>query len=231
MRSFNIALGALWFALIFCLSYGLSSSTRSRPRIVQYQPSAVPLPSPPAPAEFTYPPTRPAPVASLERVAEKPVRHSADPAPTLPRNLPPATELLSEPESVPPVRAVAPVPKAAVPEPGPQLSPEGCLVCGARPDSWIEVDGVRQGYCRRHYSPPVQAVRPPVAQPVPTAIPPPDPAGAPAPEVAASTGPPAPAAPGNGKAAQCRGLTRSGTQCRRKTTDPGGFCYQHRGQS
>lgn len=34
-----------------------------------------------------------------------------------------------------------------------------------------------------------------------------------------------------GSAVQCNGMTQKGAQCKRKTTNTSGFCYQHEGQA
>lgn len=102
-----------------------------------------------------------------------------------------------------------------------------CLECGAPAASWVEVDGKRVGYCRKHYSRldrPRASRKRSRAQPQAPAIPP-----------AAGEPPSAVEAPQVGRQesaeeapVQCRGITKDGTRCRRKTKDPSGFCYQHR---
>lgn len=111
---------------------------------------------------------------------------------------------------------------SAAPEPAAR-----CLECGAPAASWVEVDGKRVGYCRKHYS---KLDRPrasrkrtrtqPQVPPVPA-----DPGSPTATEELspARQEPAAEAAP-----VQCRGVTKDGARCRRKTKDPSGFCYQHR---
>lgn len=99
-----------------------------------------------------------------------------------------------------------------------------CLECGAPAASWVEVDGKRVGYCRKHYS---KLDRPragrkrskPQAQEM--AVP------ADKGSAAASGELPTPAQQ-EAASVQCRGVTKDGTRCRRKTRDPSGFCYQHR---
>jgi hypothetical protein len=125
--------------------------------------------------------------------------------------------------------------------PEPPLKPEGfCMVCGAPTDNWVEVDGRKQGYCPKHLSkvkipvpPPARAERP-VAAPAPTATPSRRTYSPPAPsEPAAQEDParePSAGSGAEGPLVQCRGVTKSGTQCRRKTRDPSGLCYQHRAQ-
>ena len=81
--------------------------------------------------------------------------------------------------------------------------PGQCVVCGDIALSWVEVDGRRYGYCRRHGGTPQAG----------TAA---GPSGA-----AAEPG-------GRGEAPQCQGITKAGQRCRRKTRDPSGFCPQHR---
>lgn len=92
-----------------------------------------------------------------------------------------------------------------------------CMECGAPAASWVEVNGRRVGYCRQHYSqlalPRGERERSRTPAPAPAAPPAMENTPAPVEEPAA---------------VQCRGFTKDGTRCRRKTLDPSGYCYQHR---
>ncbi len=83
---------------------------------------------------------------------------------------------------------------------GSTTSLAACMVCGAAVESWVETDGHRLAYCRKHGT-------------KPTATPPAD--------KRATTS----------LRVQCRGVTKSGSRCRRTTTDPTEFCYQHKAQA
>lgn len=182
-------------------------------------------PEPPAPADPPEPVRSPVAVdwrrKSDTRSASRPVASTGSPlAAALPAVPAPAFEAPPIPEKKRRAsRRASAAPAAEIPEiPG---EPMGvCMICGARADSWTEVDGQRIGYCRKHLT---------KAAPVP-----------PAPREAASESPDeprlkserrtAPAETGSASA-QCQGFTKSGTRCRRKTSDPSGLCYQHRGQA
>lgn len=102
-----------------------------------------------------------------------------------------------------------------------------CLVCGGRADSWVEnEDRQRIGYCRRHLDKVVRPEKPARSSAQREAAAPPEA------EPAAGTAPGAaegmPAGAAETGSHQCRGVTKSGQPCRRKTRDPSGFCYQHR---
>lgn len=133
--------------------------------------------------------------------------------------------------------AVLPGAPAVAGAPEPPLKPEGfCLVCGAPTDNWVEIDGRKQGYCPKHMS----KVKTPVERATTTTSrrrPRAEGDGPPAPGEAIGadaapeqSSPPRSFSAGEGELVQCRGVTKAGTQCRRKTRDPSGLCYQHRGQ-
>ena len=116
------------------------------------------------------------------------------------------------------VRNATPPPDVGLPD-----EPKGvCLACGASAESWVQQDGIRRGYCRKHLGKPSR-VRPPRAQPPPLVA-------------ESDTGETTEGEPSAASGAaetgsrQCGGMTRSGAPCRRKTRDPSGRCYQHRGR-
>jgi hypothetical protein len=138
-----------------------------------------------------------------------------------------------------PREAVAPVETS--PDPG---TPR-CSRCGAPADSWVERDGATLGYCRSHYT----------TTPALASVPAPPPSGSPAgqrptPTTTTPVAPPALGVPTSSAEAsnteedrkppperdkpksptsvQCKGTTKKGERCRRKTTDPSGYCYQHK---
>jgi hypothetical protein len=215
MRVFPAALGALWFLLFFAVSYRLSAAPRPA---IEFQPGALAVPGPTqAPAAVagdagssyvisTAPEPEP-----VERPVEYPEDALPPPEPLAqpvrePAHVTPLAPLVQRAVTAPRIgsssRARRTRRTAETPRPARTSGQESaaCLVCGARAASWVEVDGQRVGYCRAHYS---------------------------APEGAAGAEDP-PSAGGEGPSAQCRGVTRSGARCRRKTRDPSGFCYQHR---
>lgn len=194
----------------------------SAPRLALPRPAAAPqalLPPQPAPAM--------APALPADYPAPEPYNPAADPR----RPLVDPTDYRRAPARRPRTQALPA--GAPQPEPEPPVKPEGfCLVCGAPTDNWVEVDGRKQGYCPKHMS----RVKIPIAS---------TPPGLPAAPAPAATGaspaegpPPVPvsteqgpaAAATDGPSVQCRGVTKSGTPCRRKTRDPSGLCYQHRMQ-
>jgi hypothetical protein len=95
-----------------------------------------------------------------------------------------------------------------------------CMICGARADSWTEVDGQRVGYCRKHLT---KAASVSPARRATAAEGAEEPGPKPERRTASSES--------GSPSVQCRGVTRSGTRCHRKTSDPSGLCYQHRAQA
>jgi hypothetical protein len=216
MRVFPAALGALWFLLFFAVSYRLSAAPRPA---IEFQPGALPVPGPAqAPAALpgaadSYvisPAPEPERIESPEAYPEAalpppgplppPVREPAHVTPLAPFVPPAVTVTAPRMGTRGPARSARRSDETPRPARTSGQESAACLVCGTRAASWVEVDGQRVGYCRAHYS---------------------------APEGAAGAEDP-PSAGGEGPSAQCRGVTRSGARCRRKTRDPSGFCYQHR---
>lgn len=101
-----------------------------------------------------------------------------------------------------------------------------CVECDERAEKYVRRLGRLLGFCVRHSSPELTGGAAPRE---------PHHATAPHDEPTAQTSPaaPIPAAPPSGTitTSQCRGATRTGARCRRKTRDTSGYCPQHRGQA
>jgi hypothetical protein len=245
MRPFLIALGSLWFVLSGVISYGMSVRSHPGPARILVQPGALKLPPPPVqpsaaepdaapiPDAFPIPDSElaPEPVAEpAPAVVERPLApppEALQPAPVRQPALPPAyhaPDIAPEPppdrvsgaretrrSKTPRLREPGALAPSSVEGPGAAQEPVArCMVCGEAAGSWVELEGQRIGYCAVH-------------------------AGTPSPAVsgrarAAGTaeGGPAASGPGEAGSAQCRGVTKSGSRCRRKTKDASGLCYQHR---
>ena len=254
MRWAPYALGAsglLLVTVVTCRLCAPAFAPRGRIRI-ERQALAVPPPlSPAAPAVTTAAPaeaTKPRPEQRASSQAEggrtQPPSPSVGPVPaaeppvTRPRvapalpihaNAPPKP--LRNPPAVP-SKALVTLAKPARAPAAAAAPVERCRMCGRPAASWVKVDGERQPRCPDHtrsvstaeaeISLPASAGEaPPPTPPAPvTSLP--DTGGA-APEGVA---PSAPAS--EGTAVQCRGATRRGERCRRKTADASGLCYQHR---
>jgi hypothetical protein len=226
VRALAMLGGTIYVVVGTAVSYRLWCQAAPRPpRLVR---GAVPVPA----TRPTASPAPAAPAATPRFQAPPPELPAAlrTPPPPPERTPPPVPLQPAVPFRVAPVR---PVPRPAPAPPPPVAAfpvseghvnafgdPVGtCLTCGDRAESYVEVDGRRQGYCAKHQS----KLKVPVpSMPAPSM---------PAPATAATTAS-APAEAGScdpaAAPAQCRGVTRSGAQCRRTTRDPSGFCYQHR---
>lgn len=217
MRNFLYAVGGIWFLLITAACWrGFSSAGAAGPRIL-IQPQALPGPGPASRPDFTAPassPPRDPPGRDREPPAALPAgpEEGFAPAP-VPAALPAAPFERRSPAPAKRPRPAIPAgeghrddrPIAGEEAPAVDLSLGRCLLCGGTAESWVEIEGQRIGYCRRHSSRPQTG------------------------PAAAGGGPkPTPAAGGPAAPAQCEGATRTGARCRRKTSDPSGFCYQHR---
>lgn len=238
----HVAIGLGIFGLSMGVSYvGFTAGAPGRRIVVQRR--AVPPPAAeapaPAPAEAPARPASPSPAVAPapEPEPDPSPGYVAEPEAVAPSTLPgdyaaaepynPATDprrplvdtgdYLRRPARSRRASSVPPQPEPEAP-----VRPEGfCLACGAPTDNWVEVDGRKQGYCRKHMG----RVRIPVSPPASARV-----APRPAPAAAAYSASPESRSGGEGASAQCRGVTKSGAPCRRKTRDPSGFCYQHRGQ-
>ena len=214
-----VLLGVLW--LLACTAASYKTFARSNAPVTVIERRAA-TPSPAAASVPPHPDRVPAQQFPRQEItpAAEPGLLTATPQP-LPRRI-------ESPQYRPPapIQALQPaVPYRVEPLPTPPPAPEQtgfepagvCLVCGERADSWVEIDGRRQGYCPKH----VSKVRVPL--PATAAVPA---------QGLAPSGPSASFAPASGASetgsVQCRGITRAGLQCRRKTRDPSGVCYQHR---
>jgi hypothetical protein len=235
LRFVRLLLG-VWSLGILAVSYRVNSASQPPPAPVRLAP--LPLPAPPearvSGEESTAPillPATAAPDGAYPGTGEPPEQPTRAPGvkppeESEPASLPPAPQEVLPPTDetagAAPGPAAKPVRKpAAEPPPSQEPRPEAlCLTCGKAADSWVEVDGNRVGYCRKHYSDLT-----PVA-PAPTAAPPAAEGGGAHPLPAARA--PAAEAPAGAAPVQCQGLTKAGDRCRRKTRDPSGFCYQHR---
>src|SRR5688572_2426378 len=142
-----LVLGTLWFLACTFAAYRLFAPPP--PGSITLQRGAVPLPARAAPAHlpsgqtlptWTAPqPIEPEPYAPVPPVVQ----------PTAPAYIPPPALQPAAPNLVTPLQPEAPIPPAGTP--APDLAGV-CLTCGERADSWVEVDGRRQGYCPRHVS-------------------------------------------------------------------------------
>jgi hypothetical protein len=120
--------------------------------------------------------------------------------------------------------ALAPAAASDPQSPGMPAGKAVCQVCGRPVESWAEVDGRRIGYCRRHMARVTRSRRPRRPAAPPAAGPPVEQEPTDSFPVTNDDG----AASGKIEPVQCQGLTKSGARCRRRTTDPSGYCYQHR---
>lgn len=251
MRIHPSLVGTIAFVFAGWTTYSSAARRPPPPVTVRYLPSVAPpapkpLPSPPGSfsATLTY-----EPAAARERphtaASEAPTAQRDDPAPlpTAPTDRTaaavrtpgarrPAPPQAAPGDEVPPERletveqpsAAASKPTGAAAErPAPHLVGGACLVCGEKADSWVEVDGRRIGYCRKHLARSAAPAGPPASAPTTQAAPP---ESAPA-----GTNAAAPSRIENARGQQCRGVTKAGARCRRATRDPSGYCYQHRSQA
>lgn len=240
MSNVHPSVPALFVAFgVFGISFGVARSLQpAGPASVGRAPLAsVPsLPAPPASDDTPLTDLQPARIQEPVRTVSTPTR-STPPATRGNRREPPAEDLEAFQRQVD--LAAERRGDSDREERRPEPKSPRCLVCGAPADSWVESEGVSRGYCRAHYgpaSPPVSAAPPagPTAAVAPPTSPPPTPPQT-APPGAAVSAPTAetPPAPSQEPArsatgsVQCRGTTRDGDRCRRKTRDPSGFCYQH----
>ena len=262
MRFGPPALGAICFVIATLVSYRVSQPP---PPVLRYQPAAIPVPAVAPPASAATPTTQAAPVAAPEfqSVVQPPplpvqtaVPPANAPAPLpqyQPAPTPAPTAALPDRYPMPPPGTSGKTPKksrktaaSAAPTdtsvPGTDERPK-CLLCNAPADSWVEVDGVKQGYCRKHYSHmdrPRTSRKSAARTPAPAPVPEPETSPGETADTGAVTQEASPegrverATPSRGKrsdsegSVQCRGFTKTGQRCHRKTKDPSGFCYQHR---
>jgi len=218
VRALRILGGVIYYVAGTAVAYQLSAGAVPRaPRLTPAAPPAHPAAAARRPSPTPAVPRRPEPAWEAPPPLE-PDTPAPPPAAFSPR---PATPFEVTPVVPPPTPRRLPAPVPAAPPPPVAADPFGepsgvCLVCGARADSWVEVDGRRQGYCLRHQS----KVKVPVPPPAPL------PQAAPLPPDAVAESPGAGQAEA-GAPVQCMGVTRAGARCRRMTRSATGLCYQH----
>lgn len=196
MRALWTAVAVVWFAGWAVCSYRVFAAGRPLPVEVQAE-SSVP---PSLPATVPRPARTFTPDELLAGIPRSPAttRSSRPATPNASARraaVPPLPLSLRRPTPAPRNASQVSVPALPVPNSVQANSGVHCLLCSEPAYSWVERDGERYGYCRKHQG---------------------KPAGGTARSVEAS-----------GQKQQCLGMTRTGTRCRRQTSDPSGYCYQH----
>ncbi len=248
MRPFLV--GTTWFFFVFAaaLAHFLKVPVQQPVLIAR---SAIPLPAATAVRESPRPvartsvpplarawqplPEEPEPVSASEEEPDGQVETETQPRPVTHRMLQQMLPSASPTPRTPRPRAR----QASAPQSEPDLpeipgDPVGrCLMCGAPADSWTEIEGQRLGYCRKHLTKPSRPSSGSTSRSARTRrqddLPPGVGSGGADPDAEESGGQQGASTSQGGAKVQCRGATKAGRQCRRNTTEPSGYCYQHRG--